>query len=59
MIAYGYKSTGDGDVILKTVDKAMEDFAIIFAPGAFLADVFPIRESITFFAPSYSPDRSV
>ncbi|KAI0691239.1 cytochrome P450 [Cerioporus squamosus] len=51
MIAYGYKSTGDEDVIIKTVDKAMEDFAIIFAPGAFLADVFPILTRV----PSWFP----
>ena len=43
MIAYGYKSKGDDDIIIKTVDKAMEEFAIVMSPGAFLADVFPIR----------------
>ncbi len=46
MIAYGYKSKGDSDVVIKTVDKAMEDFAVIMAPGTFLADVFPVRTSV-------------
>lgn len=44
MIAYGYKSSGDDDLIIKTVDKSMEDFGVIFAPGAFMADAFPFRE---------------
>lgn len=52
MIVYGYKSLGDDDLLIMTVDKAMEDFGTIFAPGAFLADVFPIRESESFFSPS-------
>ena len=43
MITYGYKSSGDGDAIVEVVDKAMEDFALVTAPGAFLADVFPFR----------------
>ena len=44
MITYGYKTEGDGDVIVKAVDKAMEDFSVLALPGAFLADILPIRE---------------
>lgn len=47
MIAYGYKSSRDDDLIIKTVDKSMEDFGIIFAPGAFMADAFPFSRYIT------------
>ncbi|RDX53248.1 cytochrome P450 [Lentinus brumalis] len=59
MIAYGYKSTGNNDVIIKTVDKAMEDFAIIFAPGAFLADVFPILTCVPSWFPGGAWKRKI
>ncbi|KAI0723015.1 cytochrome P450 [Earliella scabrosa] len=51
MIAYGYKSKGDDDIIIKTVDKAMEEFAIVMSPGAFLADVFPILTKVPAWFP--------
>ncbi|KAI0751468.1 cytochrome P450 [Daedaleopsis nitida] len=51
MIAYGYKSKGDDDVIINTVDKSMEDFAAVFSPGAFLADVFPILTRVPAWFP--------
>ncbi|KAM5534862.1 hypothetical protein V8D89_011417 [Ganoderma adspersum] len=51
MIAYGYKSSGDDDLIIKTVDKSMEDFGVIFAPGAFMADAFPFLRHV----PSWFP----
>ena len=44
MITYGYKTEGDGDVIVEAVDKAVEDIAVLTLPGAFLADILPIRE---------------
>ena len=46
MVAYGYKSSGGDDHIIKLVDKSMEDFGVIFAQGAFMADAFPFRGSI-------------
>ncbi|RPD66668.1 cytochrome P450 [Lentinus tigrinus ALCF2SS1-7] len=59
MIAYGYKSTGDNDLIINTVDKAMEDFAIIFAPGAFLADIFPILTRVPSWFPGAAWKRNI
>ncbi|TBU32024.1 cytochrome P450 [Dichomitus squalens] len=46
MIAYGYRSSGDDDVIIKTVDKAMEDFSEVSRPGVFMADIFPILRHV-------------
>lgn len=37
------KEHGD-DEFLQIVDKAMEEFSLATRPGAYLADVFPIRE---------------
>ena len=31
--------------MIKAVDRAMEDFAVILTPGAYMADFFPIRKS--------------
>ncbi|KAI0774005.1 cytochrome P450 [Fomes fomentarius] len=59
MIAYGYKSKGDSDVIIKTVDKAMEDFAVIMAPGTFLADVFPVLTKVPSWLPGAAWKRKV
>lgn len=44
-IIYGYKPQGNGDRMIKAVDRAMEDFAVILTPGAYMADFFPIRKS--------------
>ena len=45
MVAYGYKSTGADDHLIKLVEQCMEDFGVIFAQGAFIADVFPFSRS--------------
>lgn len=43
-IAYGYTVEKEDDELIKIVDTAMDRFNFATAPGAFLADVFPIRE---------------
>ncbi|KZT69861.1 cytochrome P450 [Daedalea quercina L-15889] len=39
---YGYTVNGEDDELVKIVETAVEEFAIATAPGAFLADIFPI-----------------
>ncbi|KAI1788998.1 cytochrome P450 [Ganoderma leucocontextum] len=59
MIAYGYKSSGDDDLIINTVDKSMEDFGTIFAPGAFMADAFPFLRHIPDWFPGAGWKKAV
>ncbi|OBZ76387.1 O-methylsterigmatocystin oxidoreductase [Grifola frondosa] len=51
MMSHGYKVQDGEDPIVNTVDKATEEFALCTAPGAFLADIFPILRYI----PSWFP----
>ncbi|OBZ76382.1 O-methylsterigmatocystin oxidoreductase [Grifola frondosa] len=44
MMSHGYKVQEGEDPIVNAVDKATEEFALCTAPGAYLADIFPIRE---------------
>ncbi|KAI9001296.1 cytochrome P450 [Trametes punicea] len=59
MVAYGYKVRGDEDPFIKTVDQVMEEFALAFAPGAFLADVFPFLRHIPSWVPGAQWKRKV
>ena len=44
-MSHGYQVQHENDLFVATVDEAMEQFAVCTAPGAFLANIFPIRES--------------
>ena len=46
-ITYGYTVQKADDEFIKVVDTAMDRFNFATAPGAFLADVLPIRECFT------------
>nr|VWO94991.1 N/A [Ganoderma boninense] len=58
-IVYGYKSKGPGDRMIKAVDKAMEDLAVVLTPGAYLADVFPLLCYVPEWFPGAGWKRSV
>ena len=55
-MAYGYKTKGQDDELVKVVDQAMTQFSEVGAPNAFLVDVLPIRRffSLQFVLPSNS-----
>ncbi|TBU32655.1 cytochrome P450 [Dichomitus squalens] len=41
MMSYGYQIKDEGDPLVELVNRALEQFAICTAPGAFLANIFP------------------
>ncbi|KAF9067157.1 cytochrome P450 [Rhodocollybia butyracea] len=52
MMAYGYKTSGNGDdKMVELVDEAMDQFSETVAPNAFLVDAFPILQ----YVPSWFP----
>ncbi|OCH95985.1 cytochrome P450 [Obba rivulosa] len=51
MMSHGYKVQEEEDVIVNTVDEAVDQFSKATAPGAFLVDVFPILK----YVPSWMP----
>ena len=42
-ITYGYTAKKEDDELLEIANTAMEQFSLSSAPGAYLADAFPIR----------------
>ncbi|OCH95986.1 cytochrome P450 [Obba rivulosa] len=51
MMSHGYKVQEEEDIIVNTVDEAVDQFSKFTAPGAFLVDVFPILK----YVPSWMP----
>ncbi|KAG6845597.1 hypothetical protein H0H87_006650 [Tephrocybe sp. NHM501043] len=50
-ISYGYKVKEANDPFVKLADKAMEQFSLCTAPGAFLVDVLPILRHVPAWIP--------
>lgn len=44
LISHGHRVKDANDRFIHLTDVAIEDFSHVTTPGAFLADVFPIRE---------------
>ena len=42
-ITYGYAVEKEDDELVQLVDRAVEEFSLATAPGAFYADMLPIR----------------
>jgi len=49
-MAYGYQ-VEDDDVLIRIVDRAVEEFSLSTAPGAFLVDTFPLLENVPTWMP--------
>ncbi|KAH9928065.1 cytochrome P450 [Fomitopsis serialis] len=50
-IIYGYTVEKENDEYLRIVDTAMDEFSVATAPGAYLADIFPILTHIPAWFP--------
>ncbi|KAI0736096.1 cytochrome P450 [Fomitopsis betulina] len=53
-ITYGYGVEGEDDELVQLVDRAVEEFSLASAPGAYYADILPILTQIPAWFPGAS-----
>ncbi|KAL7282187.1 hypothetical protein ACG7TL_003656 [Trametes sanguinea] len=59
MMTYGYEVEENEDPLIKAVDQVLEEYAHSAAPGAYLADTFPILRHIPAWVPGTQWKRRV
>ena len=55
-ITYGYTAKKEDDELLEIANTAMEEFSVSSAPGAYLADAFPVRPYSLLLSNMLPPD---